>query len=446
MTLGKREGGGDRAAASGAGGRPGRSRRRLSEIRLRKLIEATDVMLNGLEQLGGSRNVVLRQVGEAVVPSLADAARIDLLGPDGAPEPPILIFAGGSGEGQEWADLADSDWDAVKHVLSSGTPLLIRSSDQLSLPIGISGLDQAPVVGPEQVLVLAPLTVRGRCAGALTLASAETVRRYTSADLAFAKELARRIAAVLEREELLELTEAGTRWRQEILGIVAHELRNSLSTIAITAESLRMGWQEGDLSVPEARSTGERQLELVVGAVHRMKKFVSDLLDSVQLESGKLAVNVETVPLGRLLEAAVETHQSRAERLDVQLDLISSSNLFVEADEHRIVQVISNLVDNALKWTPPGGCVRVRAVAEGDEARVEVRDTGMGIPPGELQNIFSTKWRPRRSREGGYGLGLVIARLIVSAHGGRIGVESEEGVGSTFYFTVPLAGYWERFS
>jgi signal transduction histidine kinase len=415
------------------------SRRRASELRLRKLIAATDVMLMRIEGLRDSPRTTLEDVGAVLVPEMADVVRIDLLRVDGCHAAPVLVFSERLGAEEAWARVSDQVWAAIEPALSNETAHLMRLSDRFSISDGGSegdGDDSAASV--QGTLVVAPLLVRGRCAGALTLVRLEQSRRYTSADLAFADALARRISLMLENAELLEMTEAGTRWRQEILGIVAHELRNSLSTIAITAESLRMGWLEGSGNW-EAKTTGKRQLELLLGAVGRMKKFVADLLDSVQLESGKLAVTIETVSLAALLGMVRDAHQARATERQVMLELVTPPRVLVKADEHRIAQVISNLVDNALRCTEVGGIVTLSATVLGDEVRVEIRDTGRGIPAAELEHLFSSEWRPRRSREGGHGLGLVIARLIVAAHGGRMGAESEVGRGSTFHFTVPLA-------
>ncbi|MBI4769920.1 MAG: hypothetical protein HY784_05760 [Chloroflexi bacterium] len=174
--------------------------------------------------------------------------------------------------------------------------------------------------------------------------------------------------------------------------------------------------------------------------VEALQQLAQELLDLAQIESGRALVRLVPVPVSELVSAPVERLRPQAERKGQQVEVDVSAELVALADEEQVRRAIGNLLHNAIKFTPQGGRVRLRAQAAGDDVLVEVSDSGPGIPPEDLPRVFERFFRGDRARAGGgTGLGLAIARHVVEAHGGRIWAESEgrPGKGAVFRFTLP---------
>jgi signal transduction histidine kinase len=183
-----------------------------------------------------------------------------------------------------------------------------------------------------------------------------------------------------------------------------------------------------------------RYAELVTKAADRMHRLIEDLLDVTRIESGKLRVEVRPYPVGSLIAEAVAMLTPLAGSRNISLTANIDNQLpLVLLDSTRIMQVLSNLLGNALKFTPEGGQVRVNCEPLPGELRISVSDTGPGIPRDQIPHIFGRLWQASDKDMRGIGLGLSIVRGIVEAHGGRVWVESEAGQGTTFYFTLRLA-------
>jgi signal transduction histidine kinase len=183
-----------------------------------------------------------------------------------------------------------------------------------------------------------------------------------------------------------------------------------------------------------------RQVEIVRRAADRMNRMIQDLLDVKRMESGRLGIDPKPESPASLVNDTVEMLRPLATGSTITLEAdVSESLLPVMADAARIQQVLSNLVGNAVKFTPRNGRVTVCAEAIDGGIRFGVIDTGPGIPPDQVPHIFGQFWQAMPSDRRGIGLGLAIAKGIVEAHGGMIWVESNVGLGSTFYFTLPSA-------
>jgi signal transduction histidine kinase len=220
--------------------------------------------------------------------------------------------------------------------------------------------------------------------------------------------------------------------REDVLKIVSHDLRNPLNTIAMTADLIR------EESIPE--SERKRYLDMILRSGNRMNRMIQDLLDVARMERGQLAIEPVSASLAAIVNDAIDMMAPLALERGVALDSELQADLPpVTADPERIVQLFSNLVGNALKFTPAGGAVCIRARLDGDKVRIAVRDTGPGIPTSEIDKIFASFWQAKKADRRGIGLGLTIARAIVEAHGGSIGVESTPGQGAEFWFTLRLA-------
>jgi two-component system phosphate regulon sensor histidine kinase PhoR len=227
------------------------------------------------------------------------------------------------------------------------------------------------------------------------------------------------------------------RIRTEFIDNLSHELRTPLTTVSLLAETLAL---EADQLPPR---TAERIAKIEVETGH-LVQMVNELLDLSKIESGSTALVLADVDLANLASATMERLSLFAERSGVRLVIdVGESIPRIRGDGERLGQALLNLLHNAVKFSPPGTQVVVRVTATAHEVVVAVVDHGQGIPRSALPRVFERFYKGDRARTrgvGGTGLGLSIARHVVEAHGGRIWVESEEGIGSTFAFALPVDG------
>jgi PAS domain S-box-containing protein len=240
--------------------------------------------------------------------------------------------------------------------------------------------------------------------------------------------------ALLEREQQAHASaEAAIRIRDELLGVVYHDLRAPLSVIALCASAL----SENRAPTPEG-------VQEVVGAIHRstewMQRLIRDLVDLANIQGAGLTVELRDQPPAPILEAIAELFAQQARMHGVLLEIRIPAVLpLVRADGDRVLQALANLVNNAIRFTDPGGQVTLRAEPEAAAICFSVEDTGVGIRADDLPHIFDRYWHKSRGAENGRGLGLAIVRGIVNAHGGRVDVSSTPGKGSRFSFAIPAA-------
>ncbi len=248
--------------------------------------------------------------------------------------------------------------------------------------------------------------------------------------------------AVLTLTDMTQVREAekalqdAVKAREQTLAVVSHDLRNPLGSVSAAAELLL------DVPLPEDRR--RQQLEIVQRAAERMNRLIQDLLDVARIDAGALSVRPGPCEVQGLLVEVAELFEPRAVEKDLSLCIEDGVGELppVEADRDRILQVLSNLVANALRHTGQHGVIELGAVADPDAGTVTLRvsDNGSGIPEEDRAHLFDRFWQPEHGERGGAGLGLAIVRGIVEAHGGEVGVDSEVGRGSTFRFTLPMAG------
>jgi signal transduction histidine kinase len=236
----------------------------------------------------------------------------------------------------------------------------------------------------------------------------------------------------LALQQRAEEAEEAARTRDEVLAVVAHDLRNPLNVVLTSSTFLR-----DILEVTEPRA--RQQLELIQRAAGQMNRLIQDLLEVAGMEAGNIPVEPRDERMDPLLHAACSAMQNVAAAKQVELSCVIPAPLPpVRLDRDRIDQVLANLIGNAVRFTPEGGHVSVSAERDRARVRVSVSDNGAGIAAADLPHVFDRFWQAKRSRDGGAGLGLAIARRIVMAHGGEMWVESEAGSGSTFFFTLPV--------
>ena len=227
------------------------------------------------------------------------------------------------------------------------------------------------------------------------------------------------------------------RIRAEFIDNLSHELRTPITNVSLLAETLSL---EAARLPPK---TAEKITRIQVETDH-LATMINELLDLSRIEGGGGRLVIDAVDLGQLASTTVGRIAQLAERQGVTIDVVVPSEVpAIRGDAERLGQALLNLVHNAVKFSPPGGPVTVRVMPRESSVVVAVEDVGPGIPRSALPRIFERFYKVDRARtrgEGGTGLGLSIAKHIVEAHGGRIWVESTEGEGSTFAFSVPFAG------
>ena len=236
----------------------------------------------------------------------------------------------------------------------------------------------------------------------------------------------------LDNVRLVGEAQDALRAREDLLAIVSHDLRNPLGVVlASTALLLKANLP------PDKQERARRQVEAIQRAGNRMNRLIRDLLDFASIQAGRLSVSMRPQEVVAMVNEVLEVTEPLALAKSLRLVADVAPGLAIRCDHDRVIQLFSNLVGNAVKFTPDGGTITVHAAPDGEVVRFSVADTGPGIPADELPHVFDRYYQAQRKNRDGIGLGLSIARGIVEAHGGRIWVESKEGEGSTFFFTLP---------
>ena len=364
-----------------------------------------------------------------IVPNLAEACVIDIVEGDAGLRRAAVAHRNPEDELGLQTNVGNVRRDvpeALVRIMQAGQATLVGSSSTLTeYVIGV------PSEGTTRTLVFLPLVSRGQTIGIAAAVSTEA-RPFTREDLALFTEVARRASLAIDNARLYLESQQAVRAREEVLAIVSHDLRNPLNAVTLGASLLQMS--------PLADDDRE-QVDTISVSARRMARLIEDLLDVTRLEGGKrLPIQPEPVEVTELLREAEELFRAQASVAKVTMEYRAENDLpAVRADRHRIMQVVSNLIGNSLKFTQPGGRISLDAHGEDGHVLFRVADTGPGIAKENLHDIFSPYWQAKRAERLGAGLGLPIAKGIVESHGGKIWVESEPERGTTFYFTLPLA-------
>jgi PAS domain S-box-containing protein len=313
--------------------------------------------------------------------------------------------------------------DLIERVTPETLESLAQSEEHLHL---LRALD------PQSIMAL-PLAIRGQLIGVMTLISATPERIYGLDDLRIAEAVAELAAFAIEHGRLYQAALNATQLRDEVLGVVAHDLRNPAATIIMQATAMkRRGGQ------PERRN--QKPIDSILRTARRMNSLIDDLLDVTLIEAGQLRIDYARLPTRQLILDAVEPQRPLAASGAVDVALQLADDLpDVRGDQNRLTQVLANLIGNAVKFTPVEGRVTIGAASRDSEVLFWVADTGCGIAPEGLPHVFDRFWQAVKGAHHGVGLGLPVARGIVEAHGGHIWVESILGRGTIFFFTVPSA-------
>ena len=251
-------------------------------------------------------------------------------------------------------------------------------------------------------------------------------------------ELFRKGRRLNKLERAMDFAQAQAQTKDDVLAIVAHDLKGPLTALKLSTENLRGQVVDG-AAEPKLLAALQRHVERAIRNINAMTTIVDDLLDSARFASGTLQLDLAEHPFDPIVTEAIDLLEPLALQKRIVLEK-SSPNLASTTlcDRDRMLQVLSNLVGNAVKFTPPEGRVQVELVASDSELIVSVRDTGPGIANDQLPFVFQKYWQAnRKSDQKGVGLGLTIAKEIVVAHRGRMWVESWPGEGTRFFFSIP---------
>jgi PAS domain S-box-containing protein len=324
----------------------------------------------------------------------------------------------------------------LRRAVEARQPVLIRQVAAEHLEAAAQSpehLRDILAMAPVSMMAL-PLVLRDQLMGGLMLISSSTSRIYDQNHLRLAQLLAERAATAIQNARLYRASMRATVLRDQVLGVVAHDLRNPLTTISLQAVALSRRGPE-----PERRS--QRPQDLILRAATRMNRLIQDLLDVAVVEAGRLAIDRAALSSRQLLLDAVEMQRGLSNASSLEIAIEARPDVpAIWGDADRLLQVFENLIGNAVKFTDAGGRISVGAAPREHDVLFWVTDTGRGIAPEHLPRVFDRFWQAahRESRLGA-GLGLPITKGIVEAHGGTIWVHSAPGKGTTFFFTVPTA-------
>jgi signal transduction histidine kinase len=406
------------------------------ETRLRILSEAGMLFAASLDYA-----TTLASVARLAVGTLADWCIVDVVGDDGRVSR-LEVAHGDPRKAGVAAALRTYPLDRSRRHLVSGALQAARSELHTEVtPEFLEHVAQSPThlallrELEARSLMVVPLAARERTLGALVLAGTAARPAYGEEDLRFAEELARRSALALDNARLYRDAQRAIRARDEVLSVISHDLGNALAAIFMGAGLLGRALAGSELP----QDTWE-PLEAIRRSAEQMQRLRSDMLQIQRLDAGALGLKEEAVRVAPLVRRAREMAEPLALVKSQALELEDAlpPGLTVIGDRDRLLQVFSNLVGNAVKFTPIGGRIDVRAAVTGEEVEITVQDSGPGIPEPQRQHLFQRFRDDGRVERQGMGLGLYLAREIVELHGGRIRAESPPGGGSSFVVTLPL--------
>jgi signal transduction histidine kinase len=406
--------------------RPTRDERELHQ--LRETLRRAEFLLEAGGLLGSSLEyaATLPKLAQLAVPRVADLCVVEITGDEGTSTPVEIAHVDPVKLGlarERWRSASQGDRAVFLPEVSLATlTASVADPERRELLLGL-GIRSAIIV---------PMSARGRTIGAITLATSESEQRYQPADLEMAERLAANAAMAIDgARELLEARQA-VRMREDLLGIVAHDLRNPLSGILMRCSLLLE-----TLPQDQAGSLVRRDVEAMRRSSHRMEWLLRDLLAFAKIQSGGLPIERQPSDLADLLAEAIDSVAPLAGKRKVTVETQLLANVQVRCDRERFLQIFSNLIGNAIKFTKADGSIGIRTEQRGAEVRFAISDDGPGIAADEQSRLFQRYWQ-KHPRSGGIGLGLYVTRTLVEAHGGIIGVQSTPGAGSTFFFTLPV--------
>jgi signal transduction histidine kinase len=380
----------------------------------------------------------LRSIGQLVVDWMADWCIVGVLGPDGRlPHSSVgaARFTSADPTDKLREISLDPDRQALlAEALNSRTPVLVTDpgDEQLDGPAQSSGQLELLRAMQLRSYIAVPLITFGELVGGMLIGCRHGV--LGARELVIATEVGRLAALAIRNARSYQTSREALRLRDDRLAMVVHDLRTPLSNAVLAAGLLRLRLREAGIGELD------RFLDLIEGSANHMALLLGDLTDVVGLQSGRLSMVRRPLSAAALVGEVMDSFAAPAEAAGIQLSTDAPESCGnVAADRTRILQVFSNLVGNALKFTAAGGSVRITARPDGGTVLFSVADTGIGISAEVLARIFEPFWRGSERKDRGLGLGLTIARDIVRMHGGRIWAESQPGRGTSVHFSLEVA-------
>ena len=407
-----------------------------AQRRLEMLAEASRLLDASLDY-----EKTLQEVARVAVRTLADWCAVHLVEPDGSMR--WLAVAHGDPAKEALARDLQQRYPAtggVTRVLRSGVSEVYTSeqsdSDRAARARDARHLHMLRVLDSRAVMIV-PLTARGKMLGAVSLISTRPGRSYDATDLAIAEELARRCGQAIENARLHQEAQAAVKARDRFVSIASHELRTPIARVKGYAEMVLAAHTDGDLTDEMLK----RSLTRIDSASDRLTGLVRDLLDVSKISAGNLPLRVRRVDVTELVREVVGRYQEQLSGSGMLLLDIVGTPRPVSADPERIEQVLTNLLENAVKYSPDGADLRVRVQPKARGVLLEVQDHGIGLPAEAAERIFDPFSRAANAEHRqitGMGLGLYICRNIVEQHHGRIWARSSgEGSGTTMSVWLP---------
>lgn len=401
------------------------------DTQLKFLLSVSDALLGTLDP-----DVVGAQVVQLAVPLLGEA---------------VSFFSRAHPKRIELANVAPCGHGHRGELLAltralQGSRLLARATEQRrALAVELDGpapegslVDEAVLRRARQLqlrsLLVLPALSRHEVLGTIVVHQHrdEPRREHLSA---FYADYARRVGAALDNAQLYLRSRSESLARRNLLAVVSHDLRNPLSVVMLKGEQLLAAC---DAATPPSAASVRRRADVVMRCAHRMNELIGDLLDATTIESGTFRVAVAPMRLADIVADAVEAAQGALAAKKLVLRAEVTEDLQVACDRRRTLQVLANILGNATKFTERGGEVTLRVASAGKFAVVSVADTGVGMDEAACARAFDRFWQVQDTAHLGSGLGLSICRGIVEASGGKIWVQTVQGMGSTFSFTLPL--------
>lgn len=424
----------------------------LRDITDRKKVEETQRFLADASAVLGrslDHEDILAGLARLALPRLADWCVIDIMEEDGSLQRIQAAHRDPAIDDLAQRLLAFPPEPARPHpsltVMETGQPEHIDSVSSTFVEAMATDDEHLRILRTLRVesLLVVPLVARMRTLGTITLVSSDPGRPYTAEDRLLAEELGRRAALAVDNARLYQQARDAVAARDEVLSVVSHDLGNPLSAVRVSARVLGRLLESDPAEItPDSLDAARTQVAGIRAASLQMERLIRDLLEIRRIETGNLTLVTRPESPARLVDEAVRSLRPVADERGISLttDLPPDLPATIPVDADRIQQVFSNLIGNAVKFTPPGGTVTVGAARRGPALEFWVQDTGPGLSAGEVEHVFDRFWQARQEGAHGIGLGLSIARGLTEAHGGHVRVESEEGRGSRFYFVLPLDG------
>lgn len=379
-------------------------------------------------------DVIINDSAEMLVPDFADYCVIRIADGNGklyskkvAHKNPAMVH-----RYEEFVEKLESSrviQKALQDLIKKGKTIVSIPGRNLHCNVDPELVQMMKELGIHSYIVV-PLIPRNTVAGTLSFVMTDPHREFQEEEIKFFEDIGHRIALSMENAKLYKDATQAIKTREEVLSVVSHDLKSPIAAIKMRLEIMRRNKTLCEEKVIE-------HTDKIMKTLDHMQSLISDILDFAKLESGTFSLDrcdhtLEEIvtPLTEMIEP-----QASAKNIRFHLDIFHGDHV-INCDAVRIRQVLSNLLGNALKFTPPGGSIHLIATRDDKKIQFCVTDTGWGIAAENIDKVFERFWQSTTTKKMGSGLGLSICKAIVEAHGGQIWVESELQVGSKFYFSL----------